>query len=52
MNTYEIITLIISSLSLILGAVANIRINNSNNKTGDLNQGGDHNLQAGRDINK
>jgi hypothetical protein len=52
MNTYEIITLIISSLALILGAAANIRINNFSNKTGNLNQDGKNNLQAGRDINK
>jgi hypothetical protein len=52
MDTNEIINLIIGILGLILGGVANIRINSykSTNKTGDLYQKGIGNKQAGRDI--
>lgn len=52
MSTYEIISLAIGVLGLILGGVANLRISiyKSSNKVGGLFQGGSNNQQAGRDI--
>ncbi len=54
MSTYEIISLIIATVSLIVGGVANIRINKLSDSNKIRNQkqniSGNNNNQAGRDI--
>jgi hypothetical protein len=52
MSIYEIITLIISALGLIIGGWAHMRISNSyvDKSITKLNQKGKYNQQAGGDI--